>query len=257
MSLAEKFVKMMIPITYPFIYLGEWNKDKVIKNVDGCKVKLRVWTSDKYVLWEIFNKKVYTSDNDFKIKPSDIVVDIGGHMGAFSVLTAKKAKQVYVYEALKDNYDLLNENIKLNNLNNVKSFNLAVSDRVGQESFFLGGRNFTVNSLYRTGYSCKQIEVSTTNLEKVFSDNNLKRISFLKIDVEGAEYKILMNTPPEILKNIDRIVLEFHESVENGHSYKELVSLLEKSGFEVSILPVSYLDRKLFKIGLLKAIRRC
>jgi len=255
MQLSQKIIDAGLKFVYPFIYFGQWNKDKIIYHIDNCKFKVRVGTSDKIAIWEIFNKKEYTDENNFKIKSSDIVVDIGGHIGAFTVFAAKQAKQVYAYEALKGNYDLLNENIELNNLKNVRSFNVAVSDKIGEEEFFIAKGNVGGSSLYKTTYSKHKIKVPTITLKEIFSANNLERINFLKIDAEGAEYKILLNTPKSLLCKIDKIALEFHDNIrEHGHNYKELIKLFKDNSFYVNV-PTSFLIRILFKLGRIKAIR--
>jgi len=252
MSLSQRIGNLILTATYPFLYFGEWTKDKVIYNIDGCIFKLRVWTSDKTVVWEVFKNKIYTDDENFKINSSDIILDIGGNIGAFSVFAARNAKKVYVYEALKENYDLLNENLKLNKLNNVKSFNLAVSDKVGKEEFFIEKGNIGGSSFYKKSYSIRKVKVFTTTLKKIFFDNHLKKINFLKMDVEGAEYKILLNASPALLKKIDKIVLEFHDNLSYGHNYNDLKELLENNGFDVCVSIIPFLG-KIFKTGIIKA----
>jgi len=253
MSFQQWLESFGLKLTYPFTYFGQWSKKRVIYNINNCKFILRVWTSDKNTVWDVFKFKEYSPDKSFKIKPSDIVLDIGGNIGAFTVFAARTAKKVYVYEPLKENYDLLNENVKLNGLNNVKSFNFAVSDRVGKEEFFIGKGNIGGSSLYEKSYSNKKIEVHSVTLKKVFSDNNIKRINFLKLDAEGAEYKILLNAPKALLKRIDKIILEFHDNIpQHRHNYLDLKRLLEDNGFDVKI-QTSFLLRKLYNLGRLSA----
>lgn len=255
MSWSQRIVNFGLKLAYPVVYFGKWDKDKIIYDVGSCRFKVRVGTSDKIAVWEIFKKKEYRDDKDFKIKSSDIVVDIGGHIGSFAVFAAKQAKQVYVYEAMKENYDLLNKNVKLNNLKNVKTFNVAVSDKVGEEDFFVAKENAGGSSLYQKTYSRKKIKVPTTTLQEIFTKNNLKKINFLKLDAEGAEYKILLNAPSSLLKKIDKIVLEFHDNIkEHGHTYHDLVNLLEDNGFRVDV-PTPFLIKKLIQIGRLEAIQ--
>jgi FkbM family methyltransferase len=253
MSLIQKIIDLSLTLTYPFLYFGQWGKKQVIYSINGAKFKIRTWTSDKTITNEIFKREAYTFNNEFKIKPGDIVLDIGGHIGVFVVLAARTAKKVLVYEPLKENYDLLNENIKLNTLNNVKSFNVAVSDKAGTVTFFPEKGNVGGSSLYGKNLS-KKIKVPATTLQKIFLDNKLKRINFLKLDAEGAEYNILLNAPKPLLKKIDRIVLEFHDYLEHqNHRYHELIRMLEASGFNVQISQ-SYVE-KFLKTGKLKAIR--
>ena len=68
------------------------------------KLKARPNTSDTGVISEIYDLKEYT--RDFKINPKDTIVDIGAHIGSFSVYAAKKARKVISYEPSPENFKL-------------------------------------------------------------------------------------------------------------------------------------------------------
>src|SRR5215510_7971826 len=61
------------------------------------------------------------------LKPTDIALDIGSHVGYFTLLMAKRCKQVYAHEPNMENYVTLQSNIKLNKLYNVATLNVAVT----------------------------------------------------------------------------------------------------------------------------------
>ena len=253
-KLSPRILNLGLRLIYPFIYFGQWNKKTTIFPVNNfTKFKIRSWTSDKFILWAVWKKKEYIS-NDFDVDSSDTVVDIGAHIGAFSVYAAKKANRgkIYAYEACKENYALLIENIKLNKLKNITSFNVAVLDKPGVLDFFVGAKNTGGSSLFKNAWTNKKTTVSAISLEDVFVKNRLKKINFLKMDVEGAEYKIILNSSPELLKKIDKIALEFHDDLPHEHNYKELIAYLQKSGFRTEI-NTSLFFRKFFKMGILKA----
>ena len=75
------------------------------------------------------------------------------------------------------------------------------------------------------------IEVKSISLKDIFIDNKLNKIDFLKIDCEGAEYKILFNTPKKVLKKIKKIALEYHQM--DGFSVEDLKEFLSNNGFKV------------------------
>jgi FkbM family methyltransferase len=254
MTLTKRIINSLLAISYPFSYFGQWNRDQVIYDVHGAKFKVRVWTSDKFVVDEVFKQKTYTSDRRFQIGSQDTVIDIGGHIGAFTVFAARTAKQVLVYEPFKQNYDLLLENLELNGLTNVCPFNVAVSDTIGTTSFFPEKGNFGAGGLYGNRQSSEKVDVPTTTLEEILSVNQLARVEFLKLDAEGAEYNILLNASANVLSRIDRIALEFHDFLNLGsHNYRELVRLLEANGFDTSISRPPF--GELYKMGTLRAIR--
>ena len=163
---------------YPFLYFGQWDKKVVNYSVNNTvKFKVRVGTSDKIIIWDVWKNKDYT--NHFDIATKDIVIDIGAHIGAFSVYAAKKAikGKVYAFEAYRKNYDLLAQNIALNKLINVKLFNAAISDKVGTEKFFIEEKNVGGSSLYKKTYSKRSIYVPTFSLKEILIRNKLKKIT--------------------------------------------------------------------------------
>ena len=64
--------------------------------------------------------------------------------------------------------------------------------------------------------------------------HNLQTIDFLKMDCEGAEGTILKSMPPDCLRRIKKIVMEFHDNL-SPLDHNELKSLLEKAGYNTSL----------------------
>jgi FkbM family methyltransferase len=228
-------IEAILQLVCPLLYWGAWGKKTMICVVTGLgNFELRVNTYDKFALLEVFETGEY-SDADFVINPGDIIVDIGAHIGAFSVYAAKRASggRVYSYEPNEENYRILTKNITLNGLKNVSLFNKAVAGKTGTSQLFIRKTN-SMHSIYGSPTS-EKIEVPTLTLNDIMSENMLHKVDFLKIDAEGAEYDILLNTPYEILTRIDKIVLEYHDYLGHNHKRSELENHLERSGFNVSI----------------------
>lgn len=254
MKLSQKIVDYGSKLMNPFAYFGQWNKKIVTHSVSAdTKFKVRVNTSDKICIWDVWKKKHYSADG-FEINPTDVVVDIGAHIGSFTVFAAKKAMngRVFAFEPYKETYDLLVQNITLNNLTNVNLSNIAVSNKETVKKLFVGEGNIGGSSFYKKTYSKQTVDVSTISPEEIFIKNNLERMNFLKMDVEGAEYDILLNASSEILKKIDKIIIEFHDNVPHGHDYKELKDYLENEGFHVEV-PTSFIERGILRMGILRA----
>ncbi|MDP2926872.1 MAG: FkbM family methyltransferase [bacterium] len=220
------------------------------------KLNLRRGTADMFVVWEVFRQRSYEKKPSFKIFPGDVVVDVGAHVGVFSVWAAQKAHQgrVYAYEPNPENYRYLENNKKLNKLDNLSMYNLAVGRQKGELNLYLSSYNTGGHSLYRVpgDEKAKSLMVKTVDLAEIFSSNKMERINFLKIDAEGAEYEIILNAPIDLLRRIDRIALEYHDYLFQNHSYLELKNFLENNGFKVKV-GGSFFDRKIFKLGLLYA----
>ena len=75
----------------------------------------------------------------------------------------------------------------------------------------------------------KAIQVKCVTLKEVLDDNGIDRVDFLKLDCEGAEYKILQTIDESALNRINMVGMEFH-----GHPREWFVSKLQELGFSVS-----------------------
>ncbi|MEK6817269.1 MAG: FkbM family methyltransferase, partial [Nanoarchaeota archaeon] len=209
------FFKLIKTIkNYP-VYLKDYFgkiKDKylIYKLRNGLKYKLRGGSTDRFIINEVWLHKAYTPKG-FEINKNDIVVDIGAHAGIFTILASYYAKngKVYAFEPMKENFELLKENIKLNLAKNIEAINRAVSNKSGKLNFYVSQtKNKGQNSIYNLGHSQKQISVEKISFKNFLK--KIKKIDFLKIDCEGAEYEILFSLSKKELEKIKKISMEFH-----------------------------------------------
>ena len=243
-------------IIFPFFYLRHQGKQTIIVNGDeGTRFTVRVNTSDILVIWEIWKGKIY-DDARFPIHEEDVVLDIGGHIGGFAIRAARMAHrgQVYSYEASSKNYALMKKNSQLNNLKNLHIHNQAVSHHSGELKFFIPSDNGALGSLMQESDSPMET-VQTITLTDIINDNSIQQIDYLKMDVEGAEYDILLKCPSETLSKVQRIVLEYHEFEGDQRNHRDLVKLLQSNGFHVEVEDGIFPQKFLFGTGIIKAWR--
>jgi FkbM family methyltransferase len=152
--------------------------------------------------------------NRLKLKPNDVVIDIGAHIGIICLYLAKRypAITIYAFEPVPENFEMLNHNIEANGITNVIAINRAVTgDGRRLELRVDFGTNSGGGSAYVSEKAQgKTVEAESVTLSQIFNDYRLDRCRLLKIDSEGAEYEILFNTPPNILSRVDIIQGEFH-----------------------------------------------
>ncbi len=169
--------------------------------------------------------------SDLALNKSNVVIDIGGHIGSFSLLVGKSGALVYTYEPDPLNYLALLDNIELNNLPNVKAYNLAVSGIPGLVPLYKHRHNTAAHSILATDNNTP-ISVPCTTLVDILDHNNISSCTFLKLDCEGAEYEILLNTPLNYLSKIERISLEFH--LHPKYKPEEIIRYLGRAGFTIT-----------------------
>lgn len=199
----------------------------------GLTIKARANSMDKIIILETNGMRVYTKH--FGIAPTDTVIDIGAQIGCFSLLAARSATRgiVYAFEPEITNFNLLQENITINQLQNVRPFNLAITTDKGESTLAVSSKNTGGHSVVFKGneWSGKE-KIKTNSLENILDDNGLDTVNFLKMDIEGAEYQIFYSLSDNSFAKIKKIALEFHE-VDKKNNGKELKKYLETKNYKV------------------------
>jgi FkbM family methyltransferase len=230
--------------TYFLDYFG-FKKGKMTYRLNnGVKYVVRGGCFDRIAINETWFHKIYTPE-DFQIKKEDVVVDIGAHIGIFSIYASTVAAKVYSFEPFPENYHFFEENIESNDITNVELIRKAINSKKGKMRLILD--DFHTHSLVKGSASTGNfIEVETITLEDFIKEQKIEKIDFLKMDCEGSEYEILKNCPESVLNKIEKISMEYHhiDDEKNGNVMKEI---LESKGYEVRAIEV------LEKNGLLYA----
>ena len=118
----------------------------------------------------------------------------------------------YSFEPFPETYKLLNDNLLLNNINNVNTYNLAISDKNDIVNLYVCTNH---NGLHTLGNNLKRfdnpkvIKVNSTTLDDFFFKNTIT-IDYIKIDTEGYEYFILKGGINTIKKYKPIIQLEWN-----------------------------------------------
>ena len=234
-------------------YLGVIHSSKIIISKNGTKCIIRN-KSDAIAFLENFILEANTFHKNFKIKEDDIIVDIGAHVGYFTIYAANLAKKgkIISYEPSKSSFLILEKNIKINKFSNVKLENLAVSKIHGKAWLYTDNMDEISNSLYNLNKNFEVQEVETITLSDIFLKYGLDEIDFLKMDCEGAEYDIILNSPKSILNKIKKMSIEIHENVV-PYEKQVLIKYLEDTGFNVII--INSINRVRIELPLLLAWR--
>lgn len=203
----------------------------IYKLRNGILYKTKTKELHRYMITETWIHKVY--NKYFSIKENYVVMDIGANIGVFTIFAAFKARngKVYSFEPEKETFNILKDNIQLNKLNNVTAINKAISNKKGKRDFFISDSNVGGHSFY-SSRGDRKVSIETESFEGFIKENKIKKIDFLKLDCEGAEYDILYNCKDNTLKKIKHLAMETHSL--NGQSKSaEMEDFLIKKGFKV------------------------
>lgn len=223
--------------------LVAWHRQIFILRLrQGVEFCVHAPSCDTFIINEIWVDKVYTPSSRFSVRDGWVVVDIGGHKGIFAVFAATSARDVkaYSFEASPENFACLSRNIRLNNLSNIKAFNVAVGGRDGKSTLNLYKENGQNTLLQRSNPHLQpvgSVKVETWSLATVLN-MVASQVNLLKMDIEGMEYETLFSCPDEYLQRIERIALEYHDVlVRVPHTVFELVEFLNARGFSTHLTP--------------------
>lgn len=203
----------------------------------GSGIRFRVrGAMDVWSIKETFLDRFYERCG-FTICPGWTVIDIGAGLGDFTLFASRvEGTRVFAFEPFPESFALLSENIALNQASNVEMFAEAVGSVGGSLLLDLaGGEPLQFQS--RTAPVTRpesQISVRARSLSEILNQLKLESCDLLKLDCEGAEYDILMNSPLTMLDRIRRIVMEYHDRA-TPYTHKELLRFLRGRGFKVEV----------------------
>lgn len=156
---------------------------------------------NKHLLYNKTNigEGTYESENVF-ISEGDVVFDVGANVGVFSIFALKHTKlsSVFAFEPISQNYDILKLNLVNNQIyDNAKIFNIALSDYIGYAQMQLSSDNMGAHSMIFLDNDL--VNVVTTTLDEFVNSNNITKIDFIKVDIEGSE-RLFINGARDSIK---------------------------------------------------------
>jgi UDP-N-acetylglucosamine 2-epimerase (non-hydrolysing) len=161
-----------------------------------------------YVIPSTINKKV--------------CVDMGSNIGTFTMENHAKFDQIYCFEACYENYMKCRENTK--NFQNVKVFHLAGFDKSRERMYIkkhVSNDHGSCSIISHPDWTDTKHPVETISIEDIIQMVGGK-IDYMKVDIEGGEYDLLMNKD---LSAIDCISIELHAQL--GEKRDTLMTYLD------------------------------
>lgn len=175
-----------------------------------------------------------------------IVFDVGANVGNWTkeFKTHSPDSLVYSFEPIPQTFEKLSQNLK--NLPKVTLHQMALSDKTGSIDFNFYPSNSYFSSIYQTNLDPNflTISVDTISGDEFCDRNDISEIDLLKIDVEGAENKVLAGFSKRL--NEQKIkVIQFEYGPYNIDSHfllKDFFKLLEGNGYRVGKIYPKWID---------------
>ena len=157
-----------------------------------------------------FLKNTNLSENKF-------IIDAGAYIGTSSIRFSQlfKDNQIIAIEPFKENYDLMLKNIK--NYNNITPINSALVPSNYADDIFLYKSKTGAwgNNILKDTYDDRNLDiidkVNKIDLKSILQQYK-KKISILKLDIEGSE-KMIFENDKDILNDINIIIVELHRKI--------------------------------------------
>ncbi|WP_316804870.1 FkbM family methyltransferase [Pedobacter nototheniae] len=162
----------------------------------------------------------------------DIGANIGFHTLYFATLTGTKGK-VIAFEPIEDNFNILKENIELNNLSQVQPVQIALGNNNEILNIHLSKnlKNPGAHNLFEEGE--KNTKIDCKKGDDYLNEYVPEIIAFIKIDVEGYEYPVLQGLEKTIQKDKPVIIFEYDRNyqLKSTKEPEAIFKFLEKLGY--------------------------
>lgn len=183
-------------------------------------------------------------------------LDIGANIGNHCMILAKYSEQVFAFEPVSQVYDLLDKNIKLNNIGNINSYKLALSNIAGEQFIYLNEGNIGGSSLHVSNTASEKQTIKTIGGDEFFEDRNVTgNVGFIKMDVEGFEGEVIEGLEKTISSSRPIILMEWRNS--STREYFKEKDLFQKTFKSYKIFSLgSSTSKKSVGSGFLRTIKR-
>ena len=145
------------------------------------------------------------------LRSGDTFVDVGAHVGYFTLIAAKivgEEGRVFAFEPDPGNFAILRRNVELNGFRNVVLENRAAAARAETCRLYLSVKNTGDHRLAPADEPRSSVGVSAVRLDTVLK--GIGRVDFLKVDTQGAEVAVLTGARHLLRTNAGlRLVVEF------------------------------------------------
>jgi len=161
---------------------------------------------------------------------NQVILDVGAFLGAFSIYLSKKFSgiEIIAFEPSKKNYNQLLRNIALNNSENIKVIKKGLWNSVSDQLISAEGANATIISRDTLSES-----INTTDLDSELKRLKIKKVDFIKMDIEGAEIEALRGMRNTLNKMSPKLAIATYHLRDGEKTYKKVTSILRGFGYSV------------------------
>jgi FkbM family methyltransferase len=177
-----------------------------------------------------------------ELKHHDVFFDVGANVGYFTCLAAKAGVgNIVAVEPDPLNVEILEFNLSLNRFDtaSITVAECALSDCVGEQSFYRAHLNNIGMSGFEPNNSVKSLRITTETLDGLTAAKALPPPTVIKIDVEGAEDLVFAGGEALFRRAPPRLVVFEALEVVDGRPVTRAAQVLRDYGYRIEPVPES------------------
>lgn len=248
MTFKQFFERKHIDYSQDILQIGSMRMVNLLKRSDIPNGVNMLGQLGDFVFPDTFGDTSFIAEGPYEhgpvyLKRGDVVIDCGSNFGVFSVYAASKGCECYAFEPTPVLNDLIKEQSALNE-NQIHPVLMAVSDRAGEALFHIDKYSSGGSSLFKRTKDTDDINVTVVSLDQFVKDRKIKKIDFIKADIEGAE-RYMLRGAKEVLKQfapklsictyhlkddpkvLESIILEANPNYTIVHKWEKLFAWVE------------------------------
>ena len=219
------------------------SKNGVIFSINVLKKNLKFYMDPQDIREtpkEVFNFNNYELDEisflTKLIKDCKVIFDIGSNIGWYSIYLDKfdGVEKIHSFEPIPANFKKLNSNLELNNTTKVLANNFGLSDSNEFLEMYYNSSLTGATSIKQNIDICNElIQCQFIKMDDYVLENNVIKIDFIKIDIEGAELLALKGGLYSIKKFLPILFLELLRKWSANFNYhpNDVIKLLRDLGY--------------------------
>jgi FkbM family methyltransferase len=224
---CQRETRQWLPVTLSYLGLSTMSFPFSLE-MRGMSPVLLGEPYDLKTFWQVFLHRCYP------VRSTDrSIIDAGANIGLFSLYAARQAPnaKILAIEPFPATFERLCQAVRRHGLGDrVECMNCALCGSEGPRMMKPTNQPSQMQRV-ATGNVQGGISVPAQTLGGII-DGVSGEVDLLKMDIEGSEYEVLLNTASSDLRRVRRVVLEYHGDVE-PYTRAQLFSYLAAAGFDV------------------------
>ena len=238
-GLKDTIIEILFFLDWKFKKLRhDFSKEHTVK-VNGCPLVLipnDVGISEELLIYNV-HEPFSTNILMKNLREGMVCLDIGANLGYYATLESKmvgKTGKVIALEPSPVSFKYLERNLDLQNESNYEALNLACGGEDGEVRFLITPKS-NLNRVLKEDEEAPSdmnvVKVPMKKLDTFLKEKSLKKLDFIRMDVEGYEKQILEGGKESIRKFKPMIQVEVHLQRLGKDNTKKLLEGLKTHGY--------------------------